>query len=78
LLPVHGTGGLVSGEVEMTPEEEAQAPDDDYDVMVVRTHSVFGSSPFSLGLFHARACPPLCRHLMKKLDQTDAVEGLRC
>jgi hypothetical protein len=78
---VHRSGGLFVGEAGMVPDEdveEPQVPDDNYDVIIVRSHSVFGPSPFSLGLYHAKARPPLCRKLMKLLNQTDAVEGSRC
>jgi hypothetical protein len=40
-----------------------------YDVVILESHSKFGASPFTLGLFHPKAPASLCRIIMNKLDE---------
>jgi hypothetical protein len=58
------------------PEDDPHMPRD-YDVVILESHSEFGSSPFSLGLFHPKTPPSLCRFIVDKIDNTDYTTGSR-
>jgi hypothetical protein len=54
----HGAPGLFAGRAEL---------DQKYGVILLESHSRFGTSPFTLGVSHPRAPRSLCHFIMKKL-----------
>lgn len=76
----HEPFGLVAGDAVTGIDEDFDEPEvpSDSAPIVVPTHSVFGSSPFDLGLGHAKTPASVCRFLVKMLDKTDAVEAQNC
>jgi hypothetical protein len=62
-----GTTGLGGTAIDHDDEYEPHVPGD-YDWVILANHSMFGASPFSLGLFHPRTPPSLCRFIIEKLD----------
>ena len=41
------------------------------------SHSLFGVSPFTLGVFHANSPPFVCRYVIMMTERTSAVEAGR-
>jgi hypothetical protein len=58
-------------------EDKPYVPRDN-DMLILGSHSNFGASPFSLGLFHPKAPPLLCHFIFQKLGGADDAPDERC